>query len=258
MKALECDEVVLDPPAQPAIVIDRFASIAEHACGDASMNIGVICKAAFGLAAFLALSVPASATTFSYDLAGDTTTAYTDPAWPGWSYVDTADATTGTTSFPGYSVHVGDTIQVTLSLNNPATFNDLDLFLQEASNTATIFYDQTVLFSLGGVTVPNPGTGFWNGTAGARGGLGFSPGFSPDLGALTFDKLILNAVITALNDPMGSAVSSVDLLSAPTYVGFYNPSVATTPLPGGLLLMLTALGGLGIVGRRKRNLAAAG
>jgi len=219
------------------------------------MTIGLMTKAAFGLAAFLALSVPASATTFSYDLAGDTNAAYTDPAWPGWTYIDTTDANTGATSFPPYSVHVGDIVQVTLTLNNPASFTDLDLFLQEASNSATIFYDQTVLFSLGGVSVPNPGTGFWNGVAGARGGLGFAPGFSPDVGTLTFDKLILSAVITALNDPLGSAVSSIELSQAPTYVGFYNPVVAT-PIPGALLLMATSLGGLGIFARRKRSVAA--
>jgi hypothetical protein len=210
--------------------------------------------AAFGFAAFLALSAPASATTFTYDLAGDTTAAYTDPAWPGWTYIDTTDANTGAGSFPGYSVHVGDTIQVTLSLNNPATFTDLDLFLQEASNTATISYDQTVLFSLGGAMVPNPSTGFWDGSAAAIGGLGFAPGFSPQTGTLTFDSLVLNAVITALENPTG--VSSIELLAFPTYVGFYNANVATTPIPGALLLMMTALGGLGIVARRKRSLAA--
>jgi hypothetical protein len=220
------------------------------------MNWGLNFALACGLGAFVALSAPASATTYTYNLAGDTTTAYTDPAWPGWTYIDTGDAGTGATSFPGYSVHVGDTIQVTLSLNNPATFTDLDLFLQEASNTASISYDQTVLFSLGGITVPNPSTGFWNGSATAVGGLGFAPGYSPQTGTLTFDSLVLNAVITALGNPMGTGVSSIELLAFPTYVGFYNPSVATTPLPGGLLLMMTALGGLGIVARRKRALAA--
>ena len=218
------------------------------------MNFGLNFAVACGLAAFVTLSAPASAASYTYDLSGDTTAAYTDPAWPGWTYVDTTDANTGATSFPGYSIHVGDTIQLTLSLNNPATFSDLDLFLQEASNTAIVIYDQTVLFSLGGATVPNPSTGFWNGSTATRGGLGFNPGYFPQLGTLTFDKVILNAVITALADPSG-AVSSVELLAAPTYVGFYNPNVATTPLPGSLLLMMTALGGLGIVARRKRATA---
>lgn len=216
------------------------------------MNWGLNFTAACGLTVFLTLSAPASATSFTYDLAGDTTTAYTDPAWPGWTYIDTTDANTGATSFPGYSVHVGDTVQVTLSLNNPGTFNDFNLFLQEASNTATISYDQTVLFSLGGIAVPNPSTGFWNGSAGAIGGLGFEAGYFPQSGTLTFDSVVLNAVITALEDPMGTAVSSIELLAFPTYVGLYNQNVATTPLPGALLLMSTALGGLGIFARRKR------
>jgi hypothetical protein len=216
------------------------------------MKFGLHFSAACGLAAFLALSAPASATTFTYNLTGDTNTGYTDPAWPGWTYVDTTDANTGSASFPGYSIHVGDTIQVTLSLNNPATFNELDLFLQEASDTANISYDQTVLFSLGGALVPNPSTGFWDGSVVAVGGLGFGSGYSPQTGTLTFDSLVLNAVITALEDPKGTGVSSIELLAFPTYVGFYNPAVATTPLPGALLLMSTALGGLGIFARRKR------
>jgi hypothetical protein len=218
------------------------------------MNFALNFAAACGLAAFVAFAAPASATTYTYDLAGDTTTAYTDPAWPGWTYVDLADAN-GTTSFPGFSLHKDDIVQVTITLNNPVSFSDLDIFLHESSNDTTIiWYDQTVLFSLGGATVPNPGIGFWNGTAGAQGGLGFSPGFDPFTGVLTFDKVILNAVVTSLTDG-GGDVASLELLPFPTYIGFYNPSVATTPLPGALLLMMTALGGLGFVARRKKAAA---
>lgn len=220
------------------------------------MKLAVNFAAAFGLAAFLVTSAPASAASFTYDLAGDTSAGYTDPAWPGWTYIDTADANTGATSFPGYSLRVGDTVQVTVALNNPVSFNSLDLFLQETNDTTTIWYDQTVVFSLGGLTVPNPSTGFWNGSAGAGGGLGFAPGFYPDAGSLTFDKVIVNAVITALTDPVGGAVASIELLQFPTYIGYYNTAVATTPLPGALLFMMTALGGLGIFARRKRAASA--
>jgi hypothetical protein len=54
-------------------------------------------------------------------------------------------------------------------------------------------------------------------------------------------------------DPSHQPVSFINLTEryAP-YIGFYNSNLATTPLPGGLLLMITALGGLGIVARRKR------
>jgi hypothetical protein len=221
------------------------------------MNIGRHFAAACSLAAFFAVSAPASAASFTYDLTGDTSAAYTDPAWPGWTYVDTTDATSGAASHPGYSLHTGDTVQVTIALNNPMSFNGLDIFLQETNDTTTvILYDQTVAFSLGGATVPNPSTGFWNGTAGARGGLGFAPGFDPDPGTLTFDKIILNAVITALTAPGGGSVASIELLPFPTYIGFYNPTVATTPLPGALLFLLTGLGGLGIFARRKRASSA--
>ncbi len=220
------------------------------------MNFGPNFAAVCGLAAFMAFSAPASAATaYTYDLAGDTSKAYGDPAWPGWAYVDLTDPNSGATSFPAFSLQVDDTIQVTVALNNPVTFTDLDLFLQEASNTSIIGYDQTVLFSLGGLPVSNPGTGFWDGSAGAAGGLGFAPGFSPDSGSLTFDKIIVNAVIKSLADSVGGTVSSVELLPFPTYIGFKNSNLATTPLPGALLLMTTALGGLGLVARRKRAAA---
>jgi hypothetical protein len=220
------------------------------------MNFGLSFAVACGLTAFVTLSAPASATTFTYDLVGNTNAAYTDPAWPGWSYIDTKDAGTGATSFPSYSVHVGDTFQVTVTLNNPVTFNTIDLFLQEASDDAGVWFDQTVLFSLGGATVPNPATGFWNGSAGSTGGLGFGPGFWPDAGTLTVDKVIVNAVVTLLTNPLGNSVSSVELTQFPTYIGFYNTPVAQTPLPGAMLLMMTALGGLGVVGWRKRTASA--
>lgn len=209
--------------------------------------------AACGLVAFLAMSAPASAATFNYDLVGDTTTGYTDPAWPGFIYIDTHDASTGATSFPGYSVHVGDTFQVTVTLNNPVSFNYIDLFLQEASDDAGVWFDQTVMFSLGGATVPNPATGYWNYPGGSTGGLGFGPGFYPDAGTLTVDKVIVNAVVTLLTTPLGNPVSSVELTQFPTYIGFYNTPVATTPIPGALLFMMTALGGLGVAARRKRS-----
>ena len=221
------------------------------------MNFGLNFAAACGLAAFVAFTAPASANTYTYDLAGDTTKAYTDPAEPGFTYVDLVDANDGTTtSFPPFSLHVNDTIQVTVTLNNPASFNYLDIFLQEVSDKSTIMYDQTVLFSLGGATVPNPSTGFWNGIAGSRGGLGFSPGYYPDPGSLTFDKVIVTAVVTSLTDPLGGAVSSLELLAAPTSIGFFNPAVAATPLPGAWLLMTTALCGLGFFARRKRAASA--
>lgn len=221
------------------------------------MNFGLLFTAAFGLAASLALSAPASAATIDYNLVGDA--EYADPAWPGFTFIDLADAGTGSTVFPGYTLNVGDIIQVTVTLNNPASFNWFEIVLQETNETTTIWFDPTLLFSLGGVTVPEPSSE-WSPSVGVTGALGFGAGFYTDVGTFSFDKVIVNAVITALTDPSGGNVSSMVLtqMPYPPYVGLYNPSVATTPLPAGLWLMMTALGGLGIVARRKRTAASIG
>lgn len=220
------------------------------------MKLGVYFAAACGLAALLAASLPATASSITYDLVGDTNTAYTDPAWPGYSYIDLADAGTGTALSPGYTLNVGDTIQVTLALNNPVTFNNFDVFLQETNDATTwIWSSSTFLFSLGGTTVPEP-TSDWGPITGTKGGLALGAGFGSDVGTFSFDKVIVNTVITSLTNGVGGpAVASIDLTEYVPSLELYNP-VAQTPIPGALLLMSTALGGLGIFARRKRAAAA--
>jgi hypothetical protein len=67
----------------------------------------------------------------------------------------------------------------------------------------------------------------------------------------------VDAVITSITDPSNQPLSSIDLLETQASVTFINATanVATTPLPGALLLMSTALGGLGIFARGKRAAA---
>ena len=220
------------------------------------MKLGLHLAAACGLATFLAVSGPAAATTFTYDLTGDTNTAYTDPAWPGYTYIDLADANTGTALSPGYTLNVGDTVQVTIALNNPVTFNALDIFLQETNdNTTWVWYNSTYAFSLGGAAVPEPASD-WGHDSATRGGLGLGIGYYTDAGTFTFDKVVVDAAITSMTDGLsGPAVASIDLTQYVPYIGLYNLPVATTPIPGTLLLMSTALGGLGIFARRKRATA---
>jgi hypothetical protein len=222
------------------------------------MNLRTNIAAACGLAALLALSAPASAASFTYDLAGDTGTAYTDPdpIWVNHSYIDLHDATSGSTDFPGYTLHAGDTFQVTIALNHPVTFNTLDIFLQETDDDTTwIGLDETYAFFQGGTVVPGPTPDGTNIDA-ARGGLGFYNGFyGGNPGTVTFDKVIVNAVVTALTGPAGVTVGSIDLTKYVPYIDLYNPGVAPTPVPGSLVLALTAFGGLGMVGWRKRKLA---
>jgi hypothetical protein len=206
--------------------------------GDDFMKLALNLAAACGLVAFLAMSAPASAASFTYDLVGDTSTAYTDPA------------------FPGYTLNVGDIVQVTVKLNNPVAFNFFEIGLQGANGNPIITFDPTFSYSIGGLAVPAPSSN-WVVYDSTRAGLGFSSGFSNELQTFSFDKVIVNAMITSMIDDSQQPISSVDLteLPYPPYAGFYHATIATTPLPGSLLLMTTALGGLGLVARRRRAAA---
>jgi hypothetical protein len=210
----------------------------------------------FGLVAFLAMSAPASATTFTYDLKGDTSTGYAEPAFPGSTRIDLADADTGSTSFPGHTLRINDIIDVAVILNNPISFNWANVIVQDSDGKPFIFYDSTYSYALGGVPVPAPSSSNWDNGIGSYGALVFGGGFSDPSGTFSFDQLIVHAVITSLVNPSGQDVTSLAMTAGRPYLEFYNPPVATTPLPGGLLLMMTALGGLGIVARRKRATAA--
>ncbi|MDQ7251387.1 VPLPA-CTERM sorting domain-containing protein [Dongia sedimenti] len=222
------------------------------------MNLGKRFAAACGFAALVALSAPASATTFTYDLTGDTNTAYTDPAWPGWTYIDLTDSVTGSGPHPGYTLSVGDTVQVSVMLNNPVTFTEFDIGLQGMADYSKIFFDPTYSYFSGGIPLVAPSSGDWGTVVGVAGGFGFGGGFSPATGTFSFDQVIVNAVITSMFDPSSNPVSFINLTDGryPPYIGFTGANLATTPIPGALLLMMTALGGLGFVARRKRGAAA--
>jgi hypothetical protein len=213
------------------------------------MSFGLNFAAACGLAAFAAFTAPASAATFDYNLTGDTNAGYTDPAWPGETFIDLTPAPS-----PGYKLRDGDTIHATISLNNPVAINAFEVFLQETNEEPRMWYDLTFSFLNGGVSVPTPSVG-WLQSTNAHGGLGFDGNFTDPAGILTFDQVVVTAVITSMTLPGGSLAESINLTDYVPYFGFYGTTVATTPLPGALLLMMTALGGLGIVGRRKRAAA---
>jgi hypothetical protein len=213
------------------------------------MNIGLHFAAACGLAAFFVASAPASALTFTYNLTGDTNAGYSDPAWPGWTYVDLTPAPA-----PGYTLNVGDTVQATISLNNAVTLNQLEIFLQETNEEPRMWFDTTLSYFSGGLPVTAPSSDWFQSTN-AHGGLGFAAYFADESGTFSFDRIIVNAVVTAMTLPGGGSPTSINLTEYTPYFGFYNPAVATTPIPGGLLLMVTALGGLGILARRKRAAA---
>jgi len=224
------------------------------------MKLGLNLAAACGLAAFLALSAPASAASITYDLAGDTATITTFSAHPQWRWLDLTDAGTGSDLLPGRTLNVGDTVNLTVTLNNPVSFTGYTVYLQDSPVGSLINFSSTYSYFLGGVSVPTPTpSSNWATTSGSYDALSFGEQyviFGPD--EFSFDKVIVNAVITSMADPSSNPISSLALAESYPGISLYNfnPVVAATPLPGGLLLMMTALGGLGIVARRKRAASA--
>jgi len=202
-----------------------------------------------GLIAFLALAAPATAATISYDLTGDTTAAYTDPGSPGIAFIDLADTSTVSGQVPSQVIRVGDTLHITISLNHPISPTEAFLFLHKAPGLAFGF-DASMSFFNGATEVFAPGSWLTPST-GSSEALAFGIGnhtFESD--TLTFDKIIANVVINVMTRP------TLILPETWSNLAVYDPNlVATTPLPGALLLMMTGLGGLGVVARRKRGAA---
>jgi hypothetical protein len=218
------------------------------------MNVRLL-AAACGLAASLVLSAPASAATITYDLSGDTNAINPSHINPELSFLDLTTTGTGSGLLPGYTLNLGDTIHVTFTLNHPVTLGAYFLFLLDTADiNSKIAYNPSYSYFLGGAAVSPPG---WFNAIDSSGDLGFGgqdPKFAPNF---TFDQVVVDAVITSITDPSNQPLSSIDLLETQASVTFINATanVATTPLPGALLLMSTALGGLGIFARGKRAAA---
>ena len=224
------------------------------------MKLELHFAAACGLGAFLALSAPVSAATIDYDLVGDTTTAYTSVFDPHYQFIDLQDANTGSDVLPSRTLSTGDTVHLTVTFNHPVTTDSFyDIYLQDtASPDSWVNIAPTPTFSYfnGGTSVPFPSSSGFSYTSGTGGGFGTGEGFVTNGSeTITFDKVIIDLVIESLTDTAGNPTSSVTLLESYPYFDIYtfNTPVSQTPIPSTLLLMSTALGGLGIFTRRKRG-----
>jgi hypothetical protein len=214
------------------------------------MNWGLHFTAACGLTAFLAMAGTANAANITYDLSGDGGAAYTDPNWPGYGYVDLLDSSTASGRVPSHTVSVGDTLHVMITLSQAVTSSEAFVFLQKAPGS-TFELDESFKFFNGGTEVFAPSSWLASVGSGQAIGIGIGDHFS-ESDEFTFDKLIADVVILGMSSP------TLTLPETWADLELYGHNfVATTPLPGGLLLMMTALGGLGVLGRRKRALAAA-
>jgi hypothetical protein len=203
-----------------------------------------------GLLAVSALSAPASATTIGYDLAGDATAGYTDPGAPGSTFIDLSDASTVSGQVPSHTVSTGDTLHVTLTLNQAINFTRFALFLQKAPGSDFAF-DTTFTYFLGGSEVFAPSSN-WSTSLGSSDAIGLSTGYTAGNNIFSFDKVVIDVVLTA----MTSSPLTLPETWSNLEVSNFSTAAATTPLPGALLLMMTALGALGAVARRKRSAAA--
>jgi hypothetical protein len=224
------------------------------------MNLRTNIAAACGLAGLIALSAPATAATFDYDLVGDGAAAYTLPGVPpAWTFVDLTDTTTGVSDLPGYRLTTGDKIHLTVTLAHPITFTGFQLWLQNTSSAnSSVYVDPTSQYFLNGAAEPEPSSN-WGYTSGTSGSLGFGATYvlwGSD--TFSFDKLILDATITDLTDDSNQSVPYLDLQDGWASITVFDANklgVATTPVPGSLILGLTSIGGLAFAARRKRKLA---
>jgi hypothetical protein len=210
--------------------------------------------AACGLAAWLAMSNAAGAATITYDLTADVDAGYTCCGWVDTTFIYLVDPNTGTYELPEYTLSVGDAIDLSVTFSRSVTLSDFFIGLQYADASAHIHGNPTFAYFNGGFAVtPPPG---WNENSASFGALGFSAGFEPVIGAFSFDKIIVNAVIASMNDGSGTVSSMlVGQYQAAIAMNHYS-DVTATPIPAALPLFATALGGMAFAGWRRRKAAA--
>ena len=217
-----------------------------------------------GAIALSAVATDASAATITYNLTADPNTASVYNGNNGDAYtVDTMNlnnVSTGLNQLPGYTLNVGDTLSGTITFNSPLTIPASNkgaelLITLNSAKTYQFYYQQFLTFYDNGVLVPPPsGLNVFGGSGGAL-SLGAVAGNTPTLG-FTFDQIQFNTTITQItNLTTHQSIASVSLASgSPTLATITYP--ASVPLPAASWFMLSGIGSLGALVRRKKLSAA--
>jgi hypothetical protein len=224
------------------------------------VSLGFVASAVLGVGS-------AEAATFSFDLSADMSTVdihdridpiQNRPFQSQW--LELTNTATGLKEIAPFTLNVGDTVNVTVSLNAPMTIpvSHWLYFTAALLDTPTIndsiSMDESTAFFSGGAPVSIPGLFEFDASTGF---LALGPGTNVNgLASFQIDKITFSGLVTAIiDDPTGQDIGPLGLLSrTPMLFVDYGFQSATTPIPGAALLMLTGLGGLAGAAKLRRKL----
>lgn len=139
----------------------------------------------------------------------------------------------------------------------PASPKDTDIYLSlwSTPSPAVIFsFTESVSYYDKGVLV-SPPSGF-NTAESSGGGLILAQGTALPSPGFAFDEVVYSATINSIESVPGTSVSSI-ATNPNQYVSFdVQTYPLPTPLPAGFWLMLSGLGGLGMLFRKRSALTS--